>query len=503
MLDKLDSIPWSTIPASSGTAKAVPALLRELVAKKGAALAKARHDLGQLLARDGAPSLAAVYASPFLIELATAKNVPEREAILVFLTDLATGGHVKRLVSGELPPAKAPKAAPRSPKPSGADVTAAWVDAAVREGEEAYEALLGDKDGKLRAAAALLVAFTSSRPKDAAARLAPRVRKEPAEPIKASGLLAVGVLERRAGSTAQAELLDFYTGEEDEKWPKPPPPLVASAATLALGVLDSGRLTGSMLDRVRRQKLKKLPESEFPWNGGDAPGLVAALLPRLSALDLPSRLRAVEAVVKKHPRKGDKPWAEQVVSTWAPLVQRVFARFEGRDDEVLPEELDDDQRALADFAVAHGLGFASPNLGLKLADPFGSNVTVERFLGKRKAGPLEARIAVGGSGPWPIWKWFHRIAAKKADAKAVRKAILAAMTPDEVASLARDATSMAYWIPGEGQFEDSPRADVLLGALDAVGASVNAPDLAGIRFVLESLQKAEWPGKGWRGGPTT
>ncbi len=505
MLEKLDSVPWSTLPATSGTAAAVPALLRDLATKKGAALAKSRQMLVALLGKEGAPSLAAVRAIPFFVEMVGAKNVAEREAILVLLADLATGGHAKRLVSGELPPAKGPKAAPASLKaPASAEAVAAWVEAAVREGAESYEALAADKDAKIRAAATLLLAFTSSRPKELAAKLATRVRKESAEPAKASGLLAIGVLEARAGTDAQAELLELYTGDEDERWPKPPPPLVSSAAIVALGLLDSGRLRGSMIDRLRRQKLKRLAASDFPWNNGDAPGLVAELLPRLSAVDVPARLRAVEAAIKKHPRKPGKPWDPKVTMLWAPLVERVFAPLGGREgDQVLPEELDDDQRALAEFAVAHDLGFAAARYGLYLTDPFGAKATVERFLGKRPAGPLEARISVGGAGPWPVWKWFHRIAAKKASVDVVRKAILAQMKPAEVVDLARDATGMAYWLSGEGQFEDSPRADVLLGALDALGQAAKAPDLPGIRFVLESLQKAEWPGNNWRGGPVT
>ena len=78
------------------------------------------------------------------------------------------------------------------------------------------------------------------------------------------------------------------------------------------------------------------------------------------------------------------------------------------------------------------------------------------------------------------------------------------LSPSETVDLARDATRMIHAVPHEDGLRDSPRSSLLRKLLASPGDPVRAPDLPGIRYVLDALHAGKgWNLKvaGWTGGP--
>jgi len=464
--------------------------LRLLASKKPADRTTAASRLSTTLLSDAG---AAAEATTALIEMALAKATPDRHRILALLADLSAGGHARLLETGDFGPLEA------TPK-KGGNTSSPRAAAAAQEKE--WRTLLGNTDKGLRAAAAMLLALTSSKPVDAANAVATAFLKEKDDAVKASELLALGVLDARGKTIEHAGLMALHAGD-DPRLPKAPSPLVAVAAIVALGYAQPLAVSAPMLERLRKNARLEAPADKLPWFGGKLGSLAKARLSALEKVDVAAWIRGLDALIAAHrPKRGEHD--PVVTRQWDTLVERLCAPFQGREgDEVLPEELSDDQRKLLVEGYKRGLSRVFVKLGLGwMDDPdtsHGAAWSAGRFLGVVPAGPLDRPVTIEGkSAPW--WKVFVRLARKETPVAPIKKA-LESLSETELLDLAVDVTERAYrpsW--DEGVMKRSARAAVLLEELDRRGLTTAAHEP--VRVVLDALANARIGLlKGWHNGP--
>lgn len=91
MLEGLDSIPWSQLKHAYGSAADVPALIRAVASADVEEREEAWDALCGNLWHQGSIYEATAHAAPFFVELALHPEVPDREAVLAYLVNLAEG----------------------------------------------------------------------------------------------------------------------------------------------------------------------------------------------------------------------------------------------------------------------------------------------------------------------------------------------------------------------------------------------------------------------------
>ncbi|HEX5999642.1 MAG TPA: hypothetical protein VFZ16_09630 [Hyphomicrobiaceae bacterium] len=91
MLEGLDQVPWRQLHHAFGTAEDVPALIRALASTEESERSSAFYELHGNLWHQGTIYEATPHAVPFLIDLATAQEIPGRSELLSYLGMLAGG----------------------------------------------------------------------------------------------------------------------------------------------------------------------------------------------------------------------------------------------------------------------------------------------------------------------------------------------------------------------------------------------------------------------------
>jgi hypothetical protein len=333
----------------------------------------------------------------------------------------------------------------------------------------------------------MILAFSSPAPLDAANAVAMAFLKEKDDAVRASELLALGVLNARAQTLEHAALMAFCSGDDPRL--KKPSPLVAVAAILALGYARPFAITASMLGRLRKSQRVEAPAEALPWYGGKLGALAKKRLPALEKVDVDAWMRDLDTLIAAHPPQGHTH-DPLVVEEWVAFVYRLLEPFQGRqNDEVLPEELSEDQRELLVQGYKKGLVPVFVQLGIGCLDTnlsHGRFWSMGRFLGIVSPGALDQRTTIHGrNAPW--WKVFIQLARGEIAAPAVKKAVLA-LSDTDVLALAEDVAQFAYKPTSEeGVLEESPRAALLLGELDARGLTAKHAQL---RAKLESMANA-------------
>ncbi|KAM3098579.1 hypothetical protein ACKFKG_05990 [Phormidesmis sp. 146-35] len=91
MLKTLNSVRWNKLEHAYGKANDVPQLIRDLTSSSATVREQALSALYGNLWHQGTVFKATAYAVPFLIELLEQPTVEDKQAILIYLSDLAQG----------------------------------------------------------------------------------------------------------------------------------------------------------------------------------------------------------------------------------------------------------------------------------------------------------------------------------------------------------------------------------------------------------------------------
>ena len=100
MLENLDSVAWSQLTHAYGAATDVPAQIRNLASANEVERENALWELYGNIFHEGARYQATPYAVPFLYELVTAPETPDRHEIVYLLVSLALGYEESYLPDG-------------------------------------------------------------------------------------------------------------------------------------------------------------------------------------------------------------------------------------------------------------------------------------------------------------------------------------------------------------------------------------------------------------------
>ncbi|WP_437640678.1 hypothetical protein [Sorangium sp. So ce854] len=413
MLDGLGEIDWSDLEHAYGPADDVPGDLRGLLAEKAGERNKAWNRLVNNLNHQDTPEPAATEAVPFLIELAGAPSVQDRARILVLLADLATGGdHGGYLTDGYVL------------MPPDPDDPLDELHERVAEGRGVLVALLEDRAAAVRAAAALVLGFLPERAEETAPAVRARLAKEKDGAARASGLLALGLLDRALRSDEDRPLFE----RELSAAPSGSLPAFAAAAALAW---TTKPLPGAARDALLAVIRTPPKAAGFPWHHGDLRTFAVRVLGGAARADgdlalLRLLLDAAEGGARRNIAAG--------------LISTTFAG-RGRDADGYPRpgtDLDEAGREVlkllyernlfdmvADVLRDHGFAPSSPER--------------ERSTGVVAPGPLDR--AIEGA---PAWLRIRRLLDGRAPEAAWLDDVKRALSCEDAIALVRDAGAGTY-----------------------------------------------------------
>src|SRR5215469_2732279 len=93
LLEGMDTVAWSRLTCTVGTAQEVPEWLRQLTSPSAKMRRAALWNLSNDFVHQGTVWTAAVAAIPFLLELLAAPKVGSKDGLLELLTDIADGSY--------------------------------------------------------------------------------------------------------------------------------------------------------------------------------------------------------------------------------------------------------------------------------------------------------------------------------------------------------------------------------------------------------------------------
>jgi hypothetical protein len=299
VLKGLAQVPWAALTHAYGPADDVPVLLRGLRASDPAVAEQALKDLYASITHQGTRYPATAPAVPFLAELATAPDTPNRHHILLLLAYAAVGTDWPSLPDG-IDPARLddPTYAPGC-TPARRQDEVPWARAAYQAVAQEVPRLLGlldDDDPRLRQATAYLAAWFPQHATACLRRLRARLVAEPEPNAAATMVVAVGLLAGAHRQVADAPVLaELLSGPE---------PLVRWAAAIALARLfvpDPPEPAVAELLGWATGAIPEPPEADIPFHQGELGryALAAAVRPGPAA-----HQRAVEAVLARLPMVG-------------------------------------------------------------------------------------------------------------------------------------------------------------------------------------------------------
>jgi hypothetical protein len=243
MLEGLGKVDWEHVEHAYGPATDVPGWLRALAGDDAKARRKALADVDGAVNHQGWSTPASVPTTPFLVELLQAGI--ERAALALMLADFAVGGfHGNYCVTG-----MDPRTMPSELRPTREAIVAA---------HGTFVELLGDKDAKVRASAAVALGVLVERRDAARDALRARMAREKSQEPLACMLLALallGVEAPPAEDTALARKLLEHTSA-----------LVQLAGRIALAQLEPSR--ASALAAMKASEGRPEKEKNVPWNEG-------------------------------------------------------------------------------------------------------------------------------------------------------------------------------------------------------------------------------------------
>jgi hypothetical protein len=295
MLEGLDAVAWGTFHHAYGPADDVPDMLRSLASSDAKARESAMYNLYGNIWHQGTVYDATAHAVPFLIEIAAASHVSDREQVLAYLGNLSLGSshldahqHMS-IFAGE-------RAEPDFDERLTEEL--GWVKAAreaVRAGAEVYAGLLKDANPPVRAGAAYLLGHFHEDAVRNAAWIRTAAETEADDMVRAAFALSSGLLADQCPETVAwlGRTLASDAGD---------PVRIASAIGLAWARApdypDAGRKL--LTEAATNPGTAKEVFEAFPWEDSDVQlyaGQALACLGGDTGTSLPALIASMDNVV--------------------------------------------------------------------------------------------------------------------------------------------------------------------------------------------------------------
>jgi hypothetical protein len=225
MLKGLDEVDWSRLSHAYGPAMDVPGLIRQLLGPSRTDRDSALSKLAESLTHQGNRCSATAVAVPFLAEVVRSGSAPDREGVVYHLVFSAIGfddDHLPNGVDVDLLRRSAASSGPGSDEQLQLDSYEA-----VRQELPTFRKLLGAREPKLRTACAYALAWFPEDARESLIGLRPLLRRARSRYVKATAMVALGLLAGRLGDQSDCEWLSQGLNNKDRliRW--------ASATTLA------------------------------------------------------------------------------------------------------------------------------------------------------------------------------------------------------------------------------------------------------------------------------
>lgn len=411
MLDDLDKVDWSRLKHAYGPAGDVPGLLRALVSRIGRVRSKAIYDLYGNIFHQGTRYEASSYAVPFLYELLESPDVADKHEIIELLVSLAIGYDENWLPEGIDPAGLRQQCREFESNLSDeeraendrygvrASVVVDCYDAVLSQAEVLIR-LLSSEDVEIRTAAAYALAWFPEIADQSAPQLRNIVERAVELVERATAIMSLGLLLRRAPDCIDREFLAGYGGPGN-------PTVVRQAAAIAVASEPLEPWVSEVL-----LELLCLPEDDLGeaarvrFNEGRIQGLASQLLSKYGRSD---RARVVAGLCEAL-KAVDSYESMEVVTA---MLQVVADPEERPLAEVGFENFDDDQRkafhAIADYGGWSSKGgFANFDLMMREYGLPSSQAAMYRFLGRAAdAEACEQKMRLTptkAAKPW--WKFW-------------------------------------------------------------------------------------------------
>lgn len=206
MLDRLDSIPWSELKDSYGSAESVPDLIRELTSRNSKRQADVLDELGNRICHQASSSQATAPAVPFLLELARSSRTRNRYRILTLLQTIAIGLDFDQLyyqtkisdAIAEMEQQATTMSERQKRELNWGPVIGLACYSAVRKGTSDFIEFLNDRERDVRIHAGYNLAWFPASHKRALPRLRDKMQSVRRTDELAMTILSVGLLEFQA-----------------------------------------------------------------------------------------------------------------------------------------------------------------------------------------------------------------------------------------------------------------------------------------------------------------
>ncbi|MDB6121572.1 MAG: hypothetical protein JWQ71_565 [Pedosphaera sp.] len=290
MLAKLPEVNWGRLVHAYGAADDVPGLIRGLASSRPKWRRKAMQELYVNIWHQGTVYEATGYAVPFLIGLLEAEVVQDKPEILMLLSEIARGNSYHEVHQhGFL------KEQAQTPEWQGAiRKELVWVRAAkeaVLAGKPIYLKLLAHPEMKVRESAPYLLACLPRESVGMADELWKRLHEEREPQVRASLILAIGVITTDR-NLAEQQFEQLLLDERD--------PVVRLAVAMSLMRLTGGKMREDvvviLLEAIANPELVSKEFGKSPW--ADAGNIEAQVSEYLSLLTGEAAGRAVPLLAK-------------------------------------------------------------------------------------------------------------------------------------------------------------------------------------------------------------
>lgn len=393
-LTELDSVDWASLRHANGSASDVPYQLHALVADDAEVRARALALLSTNIFHQGSRYSASCEALPFLLELVRDDMTPSRDALLAFVLNLALGYPSAYLSDASGVRRRLSKWSRKA------------YDAA-RDGAELFVSLLDDESHAVRLVASHVVAWFADTAPQALAAVLERLDVEGRREIRASLLIATGMLAARAETCVRREELErLATGDE--------PAVIRTAAAIALAYMlghDTPEHAVQTLEAAAADAT--LRRARIPWNNGDLAGHASKVLQGLGREDDAAMLAVASGLATAS--------KAQALSQSIALI-KMLGLPHLPDEPVMPDQLSDAQRECLRILATTDNAWYFANLCAWLRDyglvsnsaSAGTNVVrreLMSLLGLVRPKMMDRTLRIVANGDTRVWPIKHCLRA--------------------------------------------------------------------------------------------
>jgi hypothetical protein len=419
-------VDWKTLRHAHGSAKNIPLEIKNLSADDGAKRAFALKVLEESLYRDVKWFSAGPAAIPLLVKAAKNPKIKARGRVLALTVDILTGNHLALLGwgldmrEGDL-------------KQQFAKAPAKAAYAAFHAATGDFVTLLGDEDASVRSAAAFALGFAWESAAKHASTLRAHERSEKDPFVRASLLLALGLIDRYTNDASDGPQLLTLAGDTSV------PDIVRGSAVLAHLQFAPRPLSNVELDAAMRMvKLGNVGRDQFPWCHGRADQLTTRVL---EARAPSGKVQGAKLVARAAAELGPgAPLAEE----WAGGALELL--FPQRSELMLASELTDDQREVVVALSRRDLRAPFISYGI----PEHARVR-RRWLGVDPPGVLERVVPMkikGKEQEQPLWRSLLALtpSGTERERSALYKKLAEMLAPEDYVDVYAECVLSAYGI---------------------------------------------------------